>query len=179
MSLSLDGLLDDNDQRWLDDHLAECQTCQAEWKAMRQVSTLFENSGTTGPPLGFAIRVDRRLEEKVRKRQRKFGGAALLTGSLSLAGVTLAAVVLAILGVVAWPSLTSLPVVQQGSGVVSQVASGFGLVSKGANLFLKDFLLRYGILLVAGTGVVVLVLAGLWTWLFVKRPGASRGNGYA
>jgi anti-sigma factor RsiW len=180
MSLALDGLLDDNEQQWLDDHVAGCAACRAEWQAMRQVSTLFENSTMAGPPLGFAIRVERRLEEKRRKRKRKFGGVAVLTGSLSLAGVTLAAVVLVILGVVVWPSVASMPSVQQGSGIVSQVASGFGLVSKGANLFLKDLLLRYGLVLVAGTGAVVVVLAGFWTWIFVKRPGSPQGhNRYA
>jgi hypothetical protein len=178
MSLALDGLLDDNEQRWLDDHMSGCSICQAEWQAMREVSTIFESSAMAGPPLGFAIRVDRQLEEKGRKRKRKFGGVALLTGSLSLAGVTLAAVVLVILGAVAWPSVVSMPSVQQGSGVVSQLASGFGLMSKGASLFLKDLLLRYGLVLAAGTGAVLVVLAGFWTWLFVKRPGSPQANGY-
>lgn len=178
MSLALDGLLNAEGQQRLERHLASCPTCQAEWEAMCQVSALFEQSPLVGPPLGFAIRVERRLAEKSKKRRRVFGGVALLTGSLSLAGVTVAAVALIILGVVAWPWLSGLPSVAQGTSAVSNVASSMALMGRGASLFLGDLLLRYGAPLVALLGVGLAVLAGVWAWLVVKRPGNSRHNGY-
>ncbi len=179
MSLALDGLLDASDERWLKQHLASCPVCQVEWKAMQQVSALFEQASMVGPPLGFAIRVERRLEETAKKRRRAFGGIAVLTSSLSLAGMTIGVVMLIVLGFVLWHWLGPLPAVQQGTDAVSQVASGMGLVGKGANLFLKDLLLRYGPLLILLIGTGLVVLTGIWTWLFVKRPGNRHRNGYA
>jgi anti-sigma factor RsiW len=178
MSLALDGLLDADGQRQMEQHLAACPACRAEWASMRQVSTLFEQSPMVGPPLGFAVRVERRLGEKAKKRGWTPGGIAVLTGSLSLAGVTVATVALIFLGVVAWQWLGAQPAVYQGSTAVTQVASGVGLVGKGASLFLKDLLVRYGppLLLLAAAGLAL--TTGVWAWLFVKRPGNSQRNGY-
>ena len=179
MSMALDGLLEPAAQKKLKQHLGSCPACRAEWEAMQQVSALFEGSTLVGPPLGFAIRVERRLEQKSRKQRRAFGGLALLTSSLSLAGMTAAAVALIVGGLVAWNWLDSLPAVQQGTSAVSQVASGMGLVGKGASLFLGDLLLRFGAPLIILIGIGLVVLVGLWTWLFVKRPGSYHRNGYA
>jgi anti-sigma factor RsiW len=179
MSLALDGLLAHSDRERLSQHLASCPTCSAEWDAMQQVSALFDQSPMVGPPLGFAIRVERRLAEKSRQRRRLLGGVAILTGSLSLVGTTVAAVVMIILGTVAWRWLDSLPSVQQGSTAVSQVASGLGLVGKGASFFLGDLLVHYGPPVVILLGLSLMLLVALWIWLVVKRPGKSHGNGYA
>ncbi len=173
MSLALDGLLIPEDQKKLERHLAGCASCRVEWEAMQHVAALFEDSETVGPPLGFAIHVERRLAERERKRRRTFGGLAVLTGSLSLAGVTVAMLALVIAGVLAWNSSGST------GSAVSNLASGIGLMGEGAVLFLKDLLLRYGAPLLLLVGIGLGGLAGLWTWLFVRRPGKSHNNGYA
>jgi predicted anti-sigma-YlaC factor YlaD len=178
MSLALDGLLDAEGRRQLDRHLATCPSCQAEWQVMEQAASLFEQSPMIGPPLGFAIRVDRRLAEQTKKRRRVLGGLAVLTSSLSLAGVTVAAVTLIVLGVIAWSRLNALPSVQQGTNAVSQFASGMGLMGKGASLFLGDLLVRYGTPLVLLLVIGLALLAGVWAWLLAKRPGNSHRNGY-
>jgi predicted anti-sigma-YlaC factor YlaD len=178
MSLSLDGLLSKEEQQRLETHLAGCPGCRAEWQAMQQVSAMFERSAMVGPPLGFAIRVERKLAEKNKKRRRLFGGVAVFTGSVSLAGITMAAVLFVIVAAVAWHWIGALPSVQQGTSAILQVASGMGLLGKGASLFLGDMLLRYGLILVVGLGIGLLVLAGLWLWLFVMGPGRSHRNGY-
>jgi predicted anti-sigma-YlaC factor YlaD len=178
MSLALDGQLGDKDQRRLEDHLATCSDCQTEWEAMQKISALFEEAPMVGPPLGFAIRVERRLSEKTKKRRRAFGGFAVLTGSLSLAGVTVAVVVLLVLGGLALRESAPLPEVQQSTNAVSQVASGMGLVGKGASLILMDLLSRYGPPLVLLLGVGLMILAGIWVWVFIKRPGNRHRNGY-
>jgi anti-sigma factor RsiW len=179
MSLALDGALDDGGRQVLEEHVATCVPCRAEWQAMQALSGLFERSEMVGPPLGFALRVERSLDARERKRRRTFGGMAVLTGSLSLAGLTVAAVCLIVAGIVAWQWLGPLPAVQQGTSAISQVASGMGLVGKGASFFLGDLLLRYGPPLIVALGVGLVVLLGLWTWLFVRRSGRSQGNGYA
>lgn len=178
MSLALDGLLDQGGRQRLQQHLDTCPTCRTEWQAMQAVSSLFEESALVGPPLGFAVRVERKLEAQQKKRRQTFGRVAVLTSSLSLAGVTLAAVCLVVLGIVAWQWLADLQSVQTGLDAASQVASGMGLVGKGASLFLGDLLLRYGAPLLFALGAGVAVLVGLWTWFFVRRP-KSPHNGYA
>jgi predicted anti-sigma-YlaC factor YlaD len=177
MSLALDGLLDAGDQQRLQKHLAACSGCRVTWEAMRQVSALFEQSPMVGPPLGFAVRVERRLAEKAKRRRHVFGGVAVLTSSLSLAGITVAAVLMVVLGVVAWHWLGSLSTVLQGTSAVSQVASSLGLLGKGASFFLGDLLLHYGAPLVILLVIGLFLLIGLWIWLFVKRPGGFHHNG--
>jgi predicted anti-sigma-YlaC factor YlaD len=177
MSMALDGLLDAGAEHKLQQHLASCASCQAEWQAMQQVADLFQQSSTIGPPLGFAIRVDRRLAAKEKQRRRTFGGLALLTSSLSLAGVTVAALMI-VVGILAWHWFGAVPAVQEGAGAVSQVASGMGLVGKGATLFLKDLLLRYGPPLLVVVGISLALLTGIWAWLYSKRPRRPHHNGY-
>lgn len=178
MSLALDGLLEDGDRQRLERHTATCATCRSEWEAMQQVSTLFEGSPMVGPPLGFSIRVERRLAEKRKTQRRLFGGLAVVTSSLSLAGLTVAAVVMIVMGVIAWNWFDSSPAMQQGTDTVSHVASGMGLVGKGASLFLRDLLSQYGAPLVLLLGLGLIVLAAVWAWLVIKRPGNTRHNGY-
>ena len=199
MSLALDGLLDAHEQRDLQQHLAGCAACMAEYEAMQQVSAWLGEAPMTGPPLGFAIRVERRLDERARKQRRLFGGLAVVTSSLSLAGITVAAVALIVLGLLAWQGsgaspallgaspplrgtsaalLGAWPSMQQGTSALAQVASGMGLVGKGATLFLWDLLQRYGPPLVLLLAVGLAFLVGMWVWLFVKPPGESHRNGY-
>jgi predicted anti-sigma-YlaC factor YlaD len=178
MSLALDGLLDEQDRRRLEQHLDVCPSCRSEWEAMAEIATLFEASPLVGPPLGFAIRVGRRLAEQDKRRKRLFGGMAVVTSSLSLAGLTVGILVIVVAAVVAWLSLGDLPSVQQGTSAALQVASGAGLLAKGASLFLGDLLARYAAPLVIGLGLALAILAGLWLWLWNKRPGNPNGNGY-
>ena len=179
MSLALDGLLDSGDRQRMEEHIKTCATCRAEWQAMTQVAALFESSPAVGPPLGFAVRVERQLADKTKKKQRAFGGMAVLTSSLSMVGATVAVVLVIVLGVVAVRWFDSSPTIQQGTHTLTQVASGVGLVGKGASLFLGDLLLRYGAPLVLLLGVGLVVLFAVWAWLLVKRPGSTRRNGMA
>jgi predicted anti-sigma-YlaC factor YlaD len=179
MSLALDGLLDSSDRQRLQQHLKTCATCRTEWEAMAEVAALFESSPAVGPPLGFAVRVERRLEDQAKTKRRAFGGLAVATGSLSLIGATVAVVLILVLGIAAWRWFDTSPSIQEGTQTLTQVASGVGLMGKGASLFLGDLLLRYGAPLVLVLGIGLAVLLGVWAWLLVKRPGGRRHNGFA
>jgi hypothetical protein len=87
-------------------------------------------------------------------------------------------VVILVAAVVAWLSLGDLPSVQHGTNAALQVASGAGLLAKGASLYLGDLLARYAAPLVLGLGFALVLLAGLWLWLWSRRPGNPNGNGY-
>ena len=178
MSLALDEMLGDAERQRLEQHLQACPACHTEWEAMQAVSALLADSPMAGPPLGFAVRVERKLAEKDRKRRQTFGGLAVLTSSLSLAGLTAAVICLIVVAVLAWQGIGPLSSLQEETSAVSQVATGMGLMGKGASLFLGDLLLRYGSLLVFALGFGIVVLGGLWTWLLLRRPRNRQHNGY-
>ena len=178
MSLALDGLLDEQDHRRLEQHLDVCPGCRGEWEAMNEVSKLFESSPMVGPPLLPFGQAALHADGKTQRRRRIFGGMAVVTSGLSLAGLTVGALVLLVAAVVAWLSLGDLPSVQQGTSAALQVASGTGLLAKGASLFLGDLLARYAAPLILGLGFALVLLAGLWLWLWSRRPGNPNGNGY-
>jgi predicted anti-sigma-YlaC factor YlaD len=179
MSLALDGRLDRDRQPELEQHVATCPDCRSEWNAMQQVSAMLAKSPMVRPSSGFSLRVERRLTQRTLQRRQLFRGMALLTSSLSLAGVGAALVLVIGFGLAAWLWFGSQPAWQQASLSVPQVASGLSLVGKGASLFLKDLLERYGlpVMLLLATGLAV--TGGLWAWLVSRKPGRSHRNGYA
>lgn len=179
MSLALDGMLDADHGQRLEKHLVLCPGCQVQWQTMQHISTVLADAPMAGPPLGFAVRVERRLAERARKRRQWFGGAAVLTSSLSLAGITVATVLLLVLGLLAWSQLGSQTSVQQGSTMVLRIASGLGVIGKVVSPFLKDLLLHYGLPLLLLVVLGLVLLSGLWAWLFCKQSRRSHRNGYA
>ena len=179
VSLGLDGRLTPEQQSDLERHLAACPTCRAQEIAMRRVSALLAASPMVGPSYGFSLRVERRLAERTTQRRQALRGMALLTSSLSLAGVGAALILVIGLGLAAWLWFGSQPAWQRAGLSVPQVASGLGLMGKGASLFLEDLLVRYGlpVMLLVGSGLAV--MGGLWAWILVRKSGRDHRNGYA
>jgi hypothetical protein len=179
ISLALDGQLAPDRLAELDRHLKTCFACQSESDAMREISTMLAKSPMVGPASGFSVRVERRLAERSAHRRQFFRGIALLTSSLSLAGVGAALILVIGLGLAAWLWFGSQPAWQQAGLSVPQVASGLGLMGKGASLFLEDLLVHYGlpVMLLVGSGLAV--MGGLWAWILVRKSGRGHRNGYA
>ena len=178
-SLSLDGRLAPEHESALELHLATCSACRAEASAMRRVSTLLRSTPMVGPSYGFSMRVERRLAERSTQRRQILRGAALLTSSLSLVGAGVAAILVLGIGLAALLWLGSQPGGQQAGLSLSQIASGLGLMGKGASLFLKDILLRYGLPVALSVGGGLGVIGGVWAWLFSRRSARSRRNEFA
>ena len=178
-SLSLDGRLAPEHESALELHLATCSACRAEADAMRRVSTLLGSTPMVGPSFGFSMRVERRLAERSTQRRQIWRGAALLTSSLSLVGAGVAAILVLGIGLAALLWLGSQPGGQQAGLSLSQIASGLGLMGKGASLFLKDILLRYGLPVALSVGGGWAVIGGGWAWLFSRRSARSRRNEFA
>jgi predicted anti-sigma-YlaC factor YlaD len=125
MSLKLDGLLNQEQERALQAHLATCSACRADWEALQFVSCFLDEQPMVPAPPGFVARVEQRLAaERAAKRRGVMGAAALVLGTLSL--VTLGLSSLAVLLVQLWP-LLKLPSLRDGLvGWLSQVV-GVGL----------------------------------------------------
>ncbi len=93
MSLSLDGILTEDQASRLRVHLAECLDCQVEWAAMQRVSRLLVNAPLVVPPSGFTAKVRQCLARREARRRKLLGGMVLLMGSLSLGSLILPLVV--------------------------------------------------------------------------------------
>ncbi len=179
MSLALDGLLDPNGHQSIEDHVNTCPECRQRWQIMQQTSVLLADSAMPGPPLGFSTRIERQLEASSTHRRRLFRGLAVLTGSLSLATITITVSLAVGLVVAGWDWLSSQPAVQQESGVISQLSSGLGLLGKAVSLFLGDMLTHYGVPVALVLGLSLLLLASLWGWLLNRQSQKTHRNGYA
>lgn len=64
----LDGVLTAAGRERLEQHLALCADCYAEWEALRLVDNLFASAPTIPAPTGFSQRVQARLEAPSVKR---------------------------------------------------------------------------------------------------------------
>lgn len=84
MSLALDGLLDDQEQRAFDAHLQACPACQGQWRRWQRISLILEAEPFVGPAPGFVLRVDRSIQAERQRRERILGGLVLLGGTLSI-----------------------------------------------------------------------------------------------
>jgi predicted anti-sigma-YlaC factor YlaD len=59
---ALDGVLKPADSERLDEHLAVCSDCDAEWKALQLVDGLLASAPPIPAPIGFSQRVQARIE---------------------------------------------------------------------------------------------------------------------
>lgn len=94
MSLALDGLLDDHEQRTFDDHLQTCPECQSQWLRWQRVSMILEAEPFVGPAPGFVLRVDQTIQAERQRRERILGGLVVIGGTLSIWIVLLLGMVL-------------------------------------------------------------------------------------
>lgn len=67
----LDGELDEQERKRLDEHLAACPICRQELESLRALDKRIRESEIRGPSREFMFRVNRSVMERVR-RQRRF-----------------------------------------------------------------------------------------------------------
>jgi anti-sigma factor RsiW len=94
-----DGELTDGDRRSLEEHLATCTECAAEWDAYRKAVEEVSGLRTIAPSEGFARQVALAIE--LRGKRRPFGG-------LSLVGVRVAVLSLILIMLLLMAYLTYL-----------------------------------------------------------------------
>ena len=84
MSLALDDLLSEEEQRRLDLHLATCEPCAAVWGAMSEASAMMWASPVVAPPAGFTRSVMTELETRQQKERQRRQGIATIVSLLAL-----------------------------------------------------------------------------------------------
>lgn len=98
MSLALDGLLEPEERLQFDQHVLACASCAARWSIWQRLDTVLRNEPLIGPAPGFIARVDRRLIERQKRRERWLGGLVLVGGTMSIWAVLAAGAVLYLIG---------------------------------------------------------------------------------
>jgi predicted anti-sigma-YlaC factor YlaD len=81
MSLALDGFLDGEELHAFHDHLQGCQECRDGWLVWQQLGEMLQVEPLLGPAPGFAARVDQRVADYGRRRERLLGGLVLVGGT--------------------------------------------------------------------------------------------------
>ena len=74
MSLALDGFLDHKERRQIDQHVLACAACAARWATWRHLDDVLQTEPLVGPAPGFAARVDRKLADRQKRRERWLRG---------------------------------------------------------------------------------------------------------
>jgi predicted anti-sigma-YlaC factor YlaD len=100
MSLQLDGRLGDTEVPLLDAHLAECEACRAEWQSLQALDSLLASAVTMEAPVRVRVQVMTRLERRDKARRAIIGGTALTLGTVALALLLMAPVLLGLLDAV-------------------------------------------------------------------------------
>jgi predicted anti-sigma-YlaC factor YlaD len=97
MSLRLDGCLGDTEVALLDAHLAECEVCQAEWQRLQALDSLLTSAVMIEAPVRVRVQVMTRLERRDKARRVIIGGTALSLGTVALALLMLAPILVGLL----------------------------------------------------------------------------------
>ncbi|RLC98246.1 MAG: hypothetical protein DRI77_05440 [Chloroflexi bacterium] len=98
MSERLDGRLDGAEIALLDEHVAACDACQAEWRKLQSLDALFAAAPVMPAPLRVRVQVMTRLARRDQARRALVGGTALGLGTVALALLALAPLLLGLLG---------------------------------------------------------------------------------
>jgi predicted anti-sigma-YlaC factor YlaD len=97
MSARLDGRLDDIGTNLLAEHMAECAPCQAEWRRLQTLDHLLVSAPMVPAPVSLRVLVLARLSRREQARRAIFGGTALALGTVALALLALAPILLGML----------------------------------------------------------------------------------
>lgn len=84
MSLKLDNQLSPGQDKALDQHLSDCETCRFEWQMMRETAELFEDVSLAEPAPMFSDGVMTRVRRRSAWISVLRGGVALVLGIVIL-----------------------------------------------------------------------------------------------
>jgi len=97
MSAWLDDRLNSTEIAFLEDHLAACGACQTEWCRLQALDHLLASAPMARAPARLCVQVMARLNRREQARRAIIGGTALALGTVALALLALAPVLLGLL----------------------------------------------------------------------------------
>jgi predicted anti-sigma-YlaC factor YlaD len=169
MSLHLDGLLSPEQQKQLQAHLADCQTCREQWAALSWLSVRLQAEPPAAPAPDFSARVTARLEQRERRQRRLYSTIGLCVASVGLWTIA-ALVVLLLFGVLVDPALRTILadlILSVGQNTLAFVT----VLGKALWSVVYAVVTRPAGLLVLGYAALAVALAGFWTRVVLRRWG--------
>jgi len=157
MSARLDGRLDSAEIALLEQHLAGCSACRAEWRGQRALHRLLTTAPMVRAPVRLRVHVMARLERRERARRAIIGGTALALGTVALALLALAPAVIGLLNATGIaPALIS-----GGPETVAQLLTFLGAMSRATLVLVEKFAIPLAFLGLCNLAVA-LALDSLW-----------------
>jgi predicted anti-sigma-YlaC factor YlaD len=168
MSIRLDGRIDDADSALLDEHLAECEECQAEWQRVQAIDRLLSSAPMVQAPVRVRVQVMTRLERRDKARRALVGGTALTLGTVALAALAITPLLLGLFNVTGIaPAL-----IHGGPKTISHLAGYGGTMGRTYLGVVGDLIIPLAVVGLCGL-VSAVVLNGIWIGL-MRRLRASR-----
>jgi predicted anti-sigma-YlaC factor YlaD len=97
MSARLDGRLGSAEMALLEEHLVGCGACRAEWRRLQALNHLLVSTPKVRAPAHLCVRVMARLRRREQARRAIIGGTTLTLGTVALALLALAPLLLHLL----------------------------------------------------------------------------------
>ena len=160
MSLRLDNLLEEAEQRALDEHFMTCSSCRAEWQAMQRACAFFEGVPSMAPSTALSSRIMGRV------RRHLFWDAflrkmtALLIGLLAFVGLGVVPSIGVLIVTLNNPSITSALL-----GVSLRLVEILGTILAAVWLMLRALLSQSSSLIAVAYLLLATVLALTWMYL--------------
>ena len=168
MSVRLDGRLDDADSALLDEHVARCEECQAEWQRVQALDRLLSSAPMVQAPVRVRVQVMIRLERRDKARRALIGGTALTLGTVALAVLAVTPLLLGLLNVTGIaPAL-----IHGGPKTVSHLVGYGGTMGRTCLGMVENLIIPLAAVGLCGL-VSALVLNGIWIGA-MRRLRASR-----
>jgi len=157
MSARLDSRLDSTEVTLLEEHLAGCTACQAEWRRLQTLDSLLASAPMVYAPVRLRVRVMARLDRRERARRAIIGGTTLALGTVALVMLTLAPALLGLMNVTGIaPALIS-----GGPETIVQLLALLGAVGRALLVLAEKFVVPLASLSLCSL-VVALALNNLW-----------------
>jgi anti-sigma factor RsiW len=168
MSARLDGELDATELSLLEEHLALCPVCRAEWTHMQALDRLLASAPLIEAPVRVRVHVMTQLERRDQARRAIIGGTTLTLGTVALALLVLAPALLGLLR-----AMDVAPVLLRGGpATVTQAVNAWTIMGRAFVGVLERFALPLAAVGLCGL-TTALLLNGLWIGA-VRRLRASQ-----
>lgn len=157
MSARLDSRLDNTEIALLENHLAACSACQVEWRRLQALDRLLASAPMVRAPARLRVQVMARLNRREQARRAIIGGMALALGTVALALLVLAPILLGLLDVMGIaPALVS-----GGPKTLAQLLAFLGVVGRALLVLAEKLAVPLAFLSLCSL-VTALALNGLW-----------------
>ncbi len=157
MSARLDGRMDSAEIALLEDHLVACSACQTEWHSLQALDRVLASAPTVRAPARLHVQVMARLSRREQARRAIIGGTALALGTVALALLALAPVLLGLFDATGIaPALVS-----GGPETIVQLLALLGAASRTLLVLADKFAVPFAFLGLFSL-VTALALNGLW-----------------